>query len=382
MVDRTLAEFVKDALGRGSSRADIENALGQAGWHADQIRAALAGYADVAFPTPVPLPKPYVSAREAFLYLVLFILLGVLAIHLGVLLFTLIDVFMPRDAQPSLYQIGAASGAIRWAVAALAVALPVYLVLSWRLQRARRRNPSMQGSRIRKWLTYITLVFAASTLIGDFIAVIYGLLSGELTLRFLMKAGVIAAIAGVIFFYYVRDAERDEDAPPPVTLDRIVGGGVTAVAVAASIAGVSVIDSPADVRAYERDETRLTAIADTAGAIDCYYSYENATPESLAAMRTAMDERSSRTPIEYSCTWHEQVDPATGAPYEYSRIDTETYELCAVFDRPTRETGQQQTRTYSWRQSGGWRTLNATHPAGRHCFTLTAESLADAEDAR
>lgn len=379
MVDRTLVEFVKEALGRGSSRADIETALAKAGWHADQVRAALAGFADVAFPTPVPLPKPYVSAREAFLYLVLFILLAVLATHLGALLFTLIDVFMPRDAQPQLYQIGAASGAIRWAVAALAVALPVYLFLSWRLQRARRSNPAMQGSRIRKWLTYVTLVFAASTLIGDFIAVIYSLLSGELTLRFLMKAGVIAAIAGVIFFYYVRDAERDEDAPPPVALDRAIAGGVSFVAVAAAVTGVAVIDSPATVRAYERDETRLSAIADTAGAIDCYYSYEADTPESLEAMRAAMDARSSATPIEFGCSWYEQVDPATGDPYEYRRIDATHYELCATFDRATRETGSQQTRSYSWRQNAGYRTLNATHPEGRHCFTLTAESLEDTE---
>ena len=39
----------------------------------------------------VPKPRPYVSAREAFLYLVLFILLGVVAWNLGSLLFILID---------------------------------------------------------------------------------------------------------------------------------------------------------------------------------------------------------------------------------------------------------------------------------------------------
>lgn len=381
MVDRTLVEFVKEALGKGAARADIEKALAQAGWHEDQVKAALAGFADVPFPTPIPLPKPYVSAREAFLYLVLFILLGVLATHLGALLFTLIDVFMPRDVQTSLYQIGWASGTIRWAVAALAVALPVYLVLSWRLQRARRRNPAMQGSRIRKWLTYVTLVFAASTLIGDFIAVIYSLLAGELTLRFLMKAAVIAAIAGVIFFYYVRDAERDEDSPPSLLLDRVVAGGVTIVAIAAAATGVSVIDSPAAVRAYERDETRLTAIADIAGSVDCYYTYEGRTPDSLEAMRRALDERSSATPLEYGCSWYEQVDPATGEPYEYSRVSDVSYELCATFDRATRDMGTPQTRSYSWRQNSGYRTMNATHPEGRHCFTLTAESLEDEEDA-
>lgn len=374
MVDRTLSDFVRDALAKGAARGEIEAALAGAGWPADQVRAALAAYADDGFVVPVPVRRSYVSAREAFLYLVLFIVLGILAIHLGVLLFALVDAFLP-PAVVAPYAARALSDAIRWAVSALAVALPVFLVLSWRLGRARRRNPAMQDSRIRKWLTYIALVFAASTLIGDLIAVIYNFLSGELTLRFLLKALVIGAIAGGIFVHYVRDAEAGDERAGPALLDRLLAGGLAVAVAAASVIGIAIIDSPAALRGRERDEARLDSIARIAGAVDCYWTYEAALPESLAAMETALDARASETGVAYGCDWSAQEDPATGAPFDYRPLDAAEYEVCAVFDRATDENDRGRARTYSYGPAYRSRTLNAVHGAGRHCYALTAENV-------
>lgn len=69
----------------------------------------------------------------------------------------------------------------------------------------------MQRSRVRKWLTYLTLVITACTLIGDAIGLVYNFLSGDLTTRLALKLMVIAAIAGVIFVYFIRDAERGDE---------------------------------------------------------------------------------------------------------------------------------------------------------------------------
>lgn len=65
-----LLDFVRDALGRGVSRTQIEEALRRGGWTTDQIRGALTAYAEVDFPIPVPRARPYLSAREAFIYFV------------------------------------------------------------------------------------------------------------------------------------------------------------------------------------------------------------------------------------------------------------------------------------------------------------------------
>jgi hypothetical protein len=67
-----LVEFVRDALARGNTRAEIEQVLVRAGWSRELIDSALRAYADVEFPIPVPKPKSYLSAREAFFHLLLF----------------------------------------------------------------------------------------------------------------------------------------------------------------------------------------------------------------------------------------------------------------------------------------------------------------------
>ena len=67
-----LEQFVRDALMRGHSREQVTHALLAAGWSAEQIRGVLDGWAEVDFALPVPRPRASLSAREAFLYLLLF----------------------------------------------------------------------------------------------------------------------------------------------------------------------------------------------------------------------------------------------------------------------------------------------------------------------
>ncbi|MBA2686340.1 MAG: hypothetical protein H0U66_17785, partial [Gemmatimonadaceae bacterium] len=58
---------------------------------------------------------------------------------------------------------------------------------------------------VRHWLTYLTLFIAIAALIGDGITVVYNMLGGELTIRFVLKAIVIGGIAACALFYYLRD---------------------------------------------------------------------------------------------------------------------------------------------------------------------------------
>ncbi|MGH7635663.1 MAG: DUF5671 domain-containing protein, partial [Gemmatimonadaceae bacterium] len=67
-----LSDFVRRALREGQTRASISSVLQQAGWPAEAVANAIDEYADIPFPVPVPKPRASLSAREAFLYLVLF----------------------------------------------------------------------------------------------------------------------------------------------------------------------------------------------------------------------------------------------------------------------------------------------------------------------
>ena len=136
-----LETFVRAALERGSSKPEIEKALSEAGWSSEQTRSALSVFADIQFPVPVPKPRPHLSAREAFLYLVLYTTLYLTSYYLGCLLFELIDHAFP-DLADTAYSWQSPTERIRWAASSIVVAFPIFLFLSWHTYRELARDPA------------------------------------------------------------------------------------------------------------------------------------------------------------------------------------------------------------------------------------------------
>lgn len=204
-----LTEFVKAALARAVPRGEIEAALRSAGWTVDQTRSALAGFADSEFPIPVPRPRPYLDAREAFLYLILFSTLYMSAYHLGDLLFDIINAAFP-DPADRVELMAYRRVSMRWSISWLIVAFPVFLYMSRLVGRDIAADPNKRHSKVRRWLTYLTLFIASGAIIGDVVALVYNLLGGEITVRFLLKVLVVAFIAGSVFWYYLTDIRREE----------------------------------------------------------------------------------------------------------------------------------------------------------------------------
>lgn len=200
--------FVRESLLRGQSRDAIRQALAAAGWSEEQTRGVLDGYAEVAFPVPVPRPRASLSAKEAFQYLVLFATLYFSAYHLGSLLFDLINRAFPDPAAPTRYAFYGDS--MRFSVAALLIAFPVFAWMARSLSIDVARHPIKRLSPVRRWLTYLTLFVAAGILIGDMTSLVYNLLGGEATPRFLCKVAVVAVIAGGVFYHYMHDLRREE----------------------------------------------------------------------------------------------------------------------------------------------------------------------------
>lgn len=203
-----LSSFVRESLSRGLPRTEIERVLLQAGWRPEQVRDALRAYADVPFAVPVPRPTPYHSAREAFLYVVMFTTLYIAAFNLGALCFQLIDQWFPDPAAR-----GYARGqydVIRWAVSYLIVAVPVFIYTASLVRKGIEADPARRLTHARRYLTYVTLFVASCVLLGDFATLVYNFLGGELTVRFVLKTIVVGAIAGSAFWYYLAGLRGDE----------------------------------------------------------------------------------------------------------------------------------------------------------------------------
>lgn len=158
----------------------------------------------------MPRPRAHLSAREAFVYGLMFIALAMTVWHITALSFSLIDRWLPEPGTTAYP--GYTIRGMRWSIAALITFAPVFFLLNARTERATRTDPGRRRSAVRKWLAYVTLFCAVVALLGDLAYVIYALLNGDLTLRFALKAGVVAVVAAAVFGYFRHIAEDRSDA--------------------------------------------------------------------------------------------------------------------------------------------------------------------------
>jgi len=342
-----LLGFVREALARGATRPQIQDALARAGWSAEVIGDALGTYADCDFAVPVPKPRAYLSAREAFTYLLLFGLLYLTAYNSGVLIFEYINRALPDVADWADTEYSRA--AIRWALSSLVVAFPVFLYLSMQVERGLRRDPVKRRSNMRRWLMYLTVFVAASVLIGDFITLVYNVLGGEVTSRFVLKVLTIATIAGTVFAYYVGDLKLEETAKLaerrswPTAIARFA-----IVAVAVVVTGGFIAAGPPSIeRARRLDARAVEDLQGIASAINVYVHRHGKLPESIDVLAGESIAR---------------AEPFAG-PYDYRVKGEAAYELCATFQRDSSESVNRRTNEF-------W-----VHGAGRQCFELQPKAV-------
>lgn len=134
--------------------------------------------------------------------------LYVSAVAFTVLIFQYVNILIPDPLYPESYVPSSAYRSIRWAIASLVVVFPAYLWTSWFLGKSYTAVPDKRNLRIRKWLIYFTLFAAALIILGDLVTLVFRLLEGELTLRFVLKVFAVFFVAGSVFGYYLADIRK------------------------------------------------------------------------------------------------------------------------------------------------------------------------------
>jgi hypothetical protein len=316
MAQNELVAFIEAARRSGIADTAIAAVLESSGWPRKDVFAAMRAHYEALAGVPVPVRRGVgETARDAFLHLLAFGTLATWALALGGLLFGWVELTWPDRVidRGGYTQRHVLAGNL----ASLIVAFPVYLLATRQALREKR------DSAVRRWLTWTALLIAAGIVIGDVIAVLAALLRGETTVRFLLKASIVFAVAAGIFWFYLSGLRETGVRARHFAV-------VSAVAVGlALVAGFAGLGSPAAQRMQEADRRRIQHLRDTAALLQGRRSL----PEELPAT---------------------QVDPVTGQRYEYHRLDGTRYELCATFDAAAAE-------------PAAW-----AHGAGRHCFPLDA----------
>lgn len=148
------------------------------------------------------------SPKDVFLNL-----LGIIALYVSVgsvitLLFQYTNIFFPDPLIDNSYSLQSAYGIIRWTISSLIIVFPIYILTTWYLNKSYQRTPSKRDLRIRKWLIYFTLFAAALIIVGDLVTLIFNLLGGELTMRFILKTLAVLVVSGCTFIYYFWDVRK------------------------------------------------------------------------------------------------------------------------------------------------------------------------------
>ncbi|MCC7319551.1 MAG: hypothetical protein IT542_01085 [Rubellimicrobium sp.] len=183
--------FTRTALSQGHGPEEIAAALAAAGWSADEVAGALGAW-DLRPGLP-PVPRRERAALSAGMALVEglhLIALGMVATQLVQLLITLVDIWLPEEQRQLVWRMAE----LRWLVAALVVFVPLWL---WSGART-RPAAGQRRAALSVWIGHLAVFLAAIALLGDALAIVYRFLQGDMTLGFVLKALLVAAVAALV----------------------------------------------------------------------------------------------------------------------------------------------------------------------------------------
>ena len=287
------------------------------------------------------------TPRDVFLHLLSTITLYWAAVSFITLLWQFINHFLP-DQNNYYIQSQYYLETMRFAIASLIIVVPVYILVSWYLNRNYLKNLEIREMKLRKWLIYFTLFVAALVIIGDLVSVILNFLNGETTLKFILKAFSVIFVAGGIFGYYLDDVKRDK----PSGKARYFLWTVCIIVAVSIICSFFIIGSPKETRLKINDEMTIGNLENIQSQIVNYWQKKERLPNSLSDLNDVIS--GFTVPTE-----------PKGANYGYVIKDAGNlkFDLCAVFNRE----GKTQTGAYST-YPVSLNAQNWDHPAGKFCF--------------
>ena len=254
--------------------------------------------------------------RDVFLYLLAIITLITVAVSFGVVIFQIINVYIPDIVSDPYSSRSSYLDTLRGSLATLIIVFPVFLWVSRFLKKDIIKFPEKKDLKIRKWLLYLTLFIAALVIIGDLVTLLRSFLNGELSQRFIFKIFAILFIAGSIFVHYLSELKDDEKKFKWVPAFDWV---VIAVVVASVVWSFFVAGSPQNQRLIRTDQQRVNDLQSIQWQIINYWQKKEALPIKLSDLTDPISGFVSPR------------DPETGSEYEYSQSVGLKFQLCATF---------------------------------------------------
>jgi hypothetical protein len=313
----------------------------------------------------MPFQKPASSTpKDVFQHLLMIVTLYIGVVSLITLLIQYIDVLFPDPL--NFYYQGILDG-IRMSSSTLIVVTPVFLLMSWLVQKEITHEPEKHELKIRKWLMYLTLFIASITIIIDLIQLVYNFYSGELTTKFALKVLAVLFVTGAVFVYYLWDLRGlwlKTKAP------KVFAWGTVSMVLVSIVAGFFIVGSPAQQRLIRFDDQRVSDLQNLQGQIINHWTQKQKLPATLDELK---DSISGFVP---------PLDPVTHQSYQYQVATPLSFKLCASFalpsldkkfGKPTGSATNYPTPVAIQNGYFGGFDMNWSHDAGEKCFDRTID---------
>jgi hypothetical protein len=152
-----------------------------------------------------------ISPKDIFLHVLAAATLYISAIGVLVLIWGLAEYWFPDPYRG--FDSGPDSGAVRAGVSMAIVAFPIFVYLTVLVRRRIKTGELDPLATLRTGFVYVNLFLVAVAALITLMVTVNAFLAGDLTPRFLMRAGGVLGIVGLIYFYYRGELE----AIPPQT---------------------------------------------------------------------------------------------------------------------------------------------------------------------
>lgn len=289
------------------------------------------------------------SAMHFFLYLVSFLSLSFVSFGLGTILFQIINKNFPEiglSYVPFYFE----ESIVKYGLSSIIIATPIYLILTFLINKYLFEGKISENSKVRKWTTYITLFIASAVILGDLITLVNSWLSGDLATRFLLKVLVIIAIAGTIFAYYFWDMHKKNMIGTRYMGNKIFGFSALGIIILVFASSFFIIDTPAKARNKRIDSQTTNSAVSYNSSIQSYYNKNDNLPNELEEI-----EKESMFP---------RPEQPEDNKISYKKTGTYAYELCANFKLSNKDE-KDKSSPYTWEfaSADDW-----AHDAGPVCF--------------
>ena len=317
--------------------------------------------------------------KNIFYYLLAFITLCYSVWHLLAIIFNAIEKKVPDildDVYNYSYSYNGGSynnDSFRFSIASLVIMLPIYIAISWYINRQIEKGQMEADSKVRHTMIYTTILFSILSIAGSLVSVIYSYLGGEITDRFVYKALSVSlvSIAIGVYYYYTLNRNYKIKTNKPI----IIAVSVLVIVFAICTYSVIIIGSPSEIRNKKLDQKSLSNLTSIESGL--FYNYNNESSNINGASNI-----SRKLPIaidtDSQLTYY-NIDPNTSKPYPYRVIsqdkDKAVFELCPTF---ASELIQNYKNRNDYNQYGNYgndfiydKNIYLSHNVGRVCYQTT-----------